>query len=363
MLKLLLKIPYFLYQRHRLIKRSDAYWEQKMQGKLMEIDGRSVNPRAQALFDLQEEFSIPASKWTPALVRAGYLKSVELFDGPKPKIACVEDITIDLPERSLAGRLYRNYEGNETGACLLYFHGGGFVIGDLKSHDGLCRKIAKETGQAVLAVDYRLGPENRYPAAMDDALDCWRWLQTEGARHNIDASKVSVGGDSAGAALAVLVSAVASKGNLGHQPISAALIYPLHMTVETTQSRQLLSGENIVLTQELMDWFSSNFVSDDTLANPEHLNALSNATPGNMPPTWILTCGFDPLRDDGVLVAEEIRKLGAPVKFQEYEGLYHGFIGASALFGEVDEMVKDLSNFVIDQQKIKATKKVELAAE
>ncbi len=350
MIKLILKIPYILYQKTKLLNASDAYWERKLKGKTLALDGRQLNPRAQGLFNLQEQLAIPAAKWSKGLMRGGYRKSIELFDGPKAPVKNVEDINIELEGRTLGGRLYNDENLDTAGPCLLYFHGGGFVIGDLETHDGLCRKLALETGQSVLAVDYRLGPESRYPAAMEDALDCWRWLQTNGARHNIDAANMSVAGDSAGAALAILVAAMASKGDLGYLPIAAGLIYPPSPGIETTKSRELLGSEKILLTQELLDWFAGNFMTADARADDTYLGALSNAVSGKMPPSWILTCGFDPLRDDGVHVASKIRELGADVEFQEYEGLYHGFIGASALFPEVDQMVQGMSAFIRKQQ-------------
>ncbi|WP_025898387.1 alpha/beta hydrolase [Sneathiella glossodoripedis] len=343
---MLLKLPYFLYKRRMLISAGDRYWQRKMSGKGLELDGRRLNPRAQGLFELMALFAVPAKYWTPANMRAGYRKSVQLFDGPKPGVKDVHDIMINLPGRDIKARLYDNIPGSDPKPCLLYFHGGGFVIGDLETHDGLCRRLARETGHRVLAIDYRLGPEHRFPAAMDDAVDSWVWLQQNAARLNIDPERISVSGDSAGAVLALLVSAKASHGQMGNIPLSTELIYPADLTVKSTASRELLGGEDILLTKELMDWFNGQFTSDEmSIAHP-HLNALDNAVSGNMPPTWILTCGFDPLRDDGKLIAEKLKSKGAQVAFTEYSDLYHGFIGAGALFSEVDDMVLGMGDFI-----------------
>ncbi len=363
MLKLLLKLPYFLIKRQRLMKASDHYWRKKMQGRQLKIDGRTLDPRAQGLFELQEKFSAPMAKWTPAMLRAGYNKSVELFDGPKAPVSSVEDIDIALPGRTIRGRFYGRDKDIDGQACLLYFHGGGFVIGDLESHDRLCRKLANATGQPVLAIDYRLGPENRYPAAMEDALDCWAWLQTAASGFGFSPARISVAGDSAGAALALLIAAEASKGSMGHKPIAAGLIYPPHTLIEQTSSRDLLSGENIVLTQELMDWFGANFMPEE-LANAEkYLAPLGAAVAGEVAPTWILTCGFDPLRDDGKYIAGLLEDLETDVSIQEYEDLYHGFIGASALFSKVDDMVLDLAGFLCKYDSAVERTAAEQAAE
>ncbi|MBE7637459.1 alpha/beta hydrolase fold domain-containing protein [Sneathiella sp. P13V-1] len=343
---MLLKIPYFLYKRNRLMKASDAYWEKKMKGKCLELDGRTIKPRAQALMNLQEMFAVPVEKWTPKKVRFGYRKSVELFDGPKLPVNEVRDFSVDLEGRTLGARLYKHQTANENSPAIVYFHGGGFVIGDLDTHDGVCRRLARESGYAVIAIDYRLGPESPYPAAMQDAVDSWVWLQQNADSLGIDETKISAAGDSAGAALAIVVGSVASKGEIGHKPTALGLIYPPSMTVDTTSSRELLKQENIVLNEELLDWFSSQFASEETTLNPSYLQSLENAVAGNMPPSWILTCGFDPLRDDGGIVRDQLTKLGSEVSFKEYEDLYHGFIGASALFKEVDEMAADLSVFI-----------------
>lgn len=348
---MLLKLPYFLYKRRMLISAGDWYWQKKMAGKTLELDGRKLKPRAQALFDLQAKFAVPVKYWTPENVRAGYLKSVELFDGPKPGVKEVRDISINLPGRDLKARLYDNIPGAEDKPCLLYFHGGGFVIGDLQTHDGLCRRLSRETGQKVLAVDYRLGPEHNFPAAMDDAIDSWVWVQQNAGGLNIDPARVSVAGDSAGAVLALLISAKASQGDMGQIPAAMGLIYPADLTVTSTPSRELLGGENIILTKELMDWFNGNFVSDAMTADHPHMTAVENAVVGNLPPTWILTCGFDPLRDDGKSIAEKLIALKAEVHAIEYADLYHGFIGAAALFAEVDDMVRDLGDFIRKQYK------------
>lgn len=343
---MLMKLPYFLYKRRMLISAGDRYWKSKMRGKTLKLDGRELKPRAQALFDLQALFAVPVKYWTPANVRGGYVKSVELFDGPKPKVAVVQEMTLTLPDRNLQGRLYDNSPSNANKPCLLFFHGGGFVIGDLETHDRLCRRLARYTGQKVLAVDYRLGPENRFPAAMDDALDSYTWLQNNAPSLNIDPARVSVAGDSAGAVLALLVSAKASHGDMGHIPAATGLIYPADLTATTTASRELLGGENIVLTEELINWFNQQFLSDEMSGDHPHMGALDTAVPGNMPPTWILTCGFDPLRDDGKRIEAKLKSLNAEVQAIEYSDLYHGFIGASALFSEVDDMVKSLGDFI-----------------
>ncbi len=350
-LKMLLKIPGFLITRNKLINRDEDYWRAKLKGKSLQIDGRTLNPKAQVLIDLQSSLAAPVEKWTPAMIRGGYNKSMEFFDGEKMPLSSVEDNTIPLEGRTLRARLYGDYQKGQSKPAMMYFHGGGFVIGGLESHDRLCRKLAIATGQLVIAIDYRLGPESRFPAAFLDAIDSWKWLQENAKDFGVDPKAISVCGDSAGGLLAHLVGAVASKEDIGEKPAALGLIYPVKWGVDDTNSRKVLSKENIVLTQDLLDWFSKNFTSGNDEAFSDLTDAFDNAVAGEMPPAWVLTCGFDPLRDEGEMIAEQLKKLGSSVRHIEYEQLYHGFIGASAIFPEVDKMVDDLSGFVLAQQQ------------
>lgn len=351
LLKLLLKLPHILITRRRLIKQDRDYWDDRMAGQCLQVGGRTLNPKAQAFIDLQMSMTAPVAEWTPALIRTGYNQSVAFFDGPKLPVSNVEDISIPLEGRILGARFYGESTSDKTRPALLYYHGGGFVIGGLESHDRLCRKIARDTGQPVIAVDYRLGPENRFPAAYEDAIDSWQWLQDNAEKFNLDPTQISVAGDSAGGLLALLVSALASKGTMGNIPFAAGLIYPAMWGDVDTKSRKTLADENVVLNSDLLTWFSDNFLSGDENSHVEYLNALDDATQGKMPATWVLTCGFDPLRDEGEMIAERLQALGARVDQKEFSELYHGFIGASAIFPEVNEMVRDMCNFILDQQK------------
>ncbi|MEP3245611.1 MAG: alpha/beta hydrolase [Sneathiella sp.] len=360
---MIFKIPYFMAKRYMLMKASNRYWQRKMRGKSLKVDGRTLNPRAQALIELQSEFGAPVEQWTVPMIRGGYTKSMSLFDGLKQDVTVVKDLTLNLSGRTIRARLYDPKPEQSDKPCLLYFHGGGFVIGGLESHDRLCRKIALQSDAPVVAVDYRLGPENRFPAAMLDALDSWTWLQEKAASFDIDPMRITVGGDSAGAALALLITGEASKGELGSVPIATTLIYPPMMDTPDTSSRRLLSKENIVLTKDLLDWFSEHFSDDSQVEYQDYLSPLKTAVKGKIGPVWIRTCGFDPLRDDGVIIDHRLKELGADVDFAEYDDLYHGFIGASAILVDVDKMVADLARFVVANSVEKSEETTVQAAE
>ncbi|WP_169568312.1 alpha/beta hydrolase [Sneathiella limimaris] len=325
---------------------SDAYWQRKMSGQLLELDGRQFKPRAQALMNLQEMFAVPPQNWTVRNMRGAYRKSVALFDGPKPAVREVRDITLELKGRNLKGRVYDNRPIEDYKPALLFFHGGGFVIGDLETHDGVCRRIARYTGAKVISVAYRLAPEHPFPSGLDDALDSWVWLQEQAENLKVDPTQLYVAGDSAGAVLSLLVTATASKGKIGVQPAATGLIYPADLMVQTSPTRDMLANENIVLTKEILDWFQNQFATDELNENHEYVRALSEAQKGNIGPVWIMTCGFDPLRHEGEGLITKLQALGAEVQHKEYQDLYHGFIGAAALFPEVDEMAEDFAAFL-----------------
>jgi len=343
---MLLKLPYFLYKRYQLMNGSDTYWKKKVGNSALIVDGRTLNPRAQSLIALQGKFSPHVEQWTVPMLRGGYNKSMELFDGPKHPITKIEDLRIDLEGRDLKARLYDPAPEKTNRPMMMYFHGGGFVIGGLESHDRFCRKIALQSGYPVLAVDYRLGPENRFPAAMLDALDSWDWLIRNADRFSVNTDQLIVGGDSAGAALSLLVMGEAAKGRFSAKPATNILIYPAMMDAPETKSRQLLGDKDIVLNKDLLDWFMGNFLDASQTEYEDLLAPLNGCERGNIAPTWIRTCGFDPLRDEGEMIAHDLEALGTEIDLKEYEDLYHGFIGVSAILPDVDRMIADMTAFM-----------------
>ncbi|USG60891.1 alpha/beta hydrolase [Sneathiella marina] len=324
---------------------SDAYWHRKIGDRSLIVGGQALNPRAQALIALTDSLTVPQKYWTPKLVRGAFDKSVELFDGAVTPVARVVDIDMDLAGRTIRARQYSHDTTKEKRPCIIYYHGGGFVIGGIESYDKFCRKLAVQCQCDVLSIDYRLAPEDKYPAALEDAVDSWKWLQLHHNDLEIDPANMSIAGDSAGAGLALVVSAEASHNPDVNIPVAMGLIYPPLASEVKTNSRKLLGGEKIVLTNELLDWFKDHFLPDGTDYSHPGFGFMQAAEKGRMPPTWILTCGFDPLRDDGYEIAEILGNLDAEVSLQEYKDLYHGFITMSGVFPQVGIMIDDLAGF------------------
>jgi acetyl esterase len=239
------------------------------------------------------------------------------------------DLTIPGPDGPLRARHYRPAVG--TAPLLVFFHGGGFVVGDIESHDGLCRMICRDAATHVLSVDYRLAPEYKAPAAVEDCVAAYRWALEHAAELGADPSRIGVGGDSAGGNLAALV-ALRSRDEGIRQPALQVLLYPVVDLSAETGSRTLfaegyfLSMRDTYLFRELyLD--GADLAADDARVSP-----LKAADLSGLAPALVITAGFDPLRDEGNAYAEALRSAGVTVDHRQFDALTHGF-ASTAPFG------------------------------
>lgn len=215
---------------------------------------------------------------------------------------------------------------------LVYFHGGGFVIGSLDSHDSVCAWLARESRCLVVSVDYRMAPEFPFPAAVEDSEDAYRWLVTHAVTIGADPKRVAVAGDSAGGNLAAVVSYLMAKAK-SQKPMCQVLFYPCTDATMQTESKQAFS-EGYFLTQSLMDWFMACYVPDpENLTDPRG-NCLQHEPFDQLPPSLIQTAGFDPLRDEGKAYADRLAAAGVPVLYSEYSGMFHGFSSLNATLSD-----------------------------
>ncbi|TFV60415.1 alpha/beta hydrolase [Mycobacterium sp. PS03-16] len=244
----------------------------------------------------------------------------------------VSELTVPGPAGPMAARLYRPTGADADTALLVFFHGGGFVIGDLDSHDDLCRLIARDGGLNVLSVDYRLAPEHKAPAAVDDAYAAFRWAVEHAVELGADPQRIAVGGDSAGGNLAALVSQRARNDGVT-LPALQLLIYPAVDLCSDTRSKTLFA-DGYFLTRRDMDWFMEQYLggADVDPADPAVSPLLADDLSG-LPPALILTGGFDPLRDEGRSYADALRAAGVEVDFREEGTLVHAFANFFPLGG------------------------------
>jgi acetyl esterase len=244
--------------------------------------------------------------------------------------AATTDLTIPGPDGPLRARHYRPGVA-EAAPLLVFFHGGGFVVGDIESHDGLCRLICRDAAVHVLSVDYRLAPEHKAPAAVDDCVAAYRWAREHAAELGADPSRIGVGGDSAGGNLAALV-ALRSRQQGIPQPTLQVLLYPVLDLSANTRSRTLFS-EGFFLSKLQEARFLDLYLSGTGLAADDaRVSPLKAADLSGLAPALVLTAGFDPLRDEGNEYAAALRSAGVTVDHRQFDALTHGF-ASMAPFG------------------------------
>jgi acetyl esterase len=269
-----------------------------------------------------------------ATKRAQRRREARVFSGPTIEVERTEEVEIPAQEGPIGARLYVPSGISQPAPLIVYFHGGGHVIGDLDTHDQPCRFLASQTPALLLAVDYRLGPEHPFPAAVDDALAAFRWAAAAPSL-GADPERIAVAGDSAGGNLAAVVCQLA-RDEGGPQPCFQALIYPVIDYSAKRRSYELFA-EGFFLTREEMDWYRDNyFASPEDRGDPRASPILAEDLAG-LPPAHIVSCGFDPLRDEAEDYAARLKEAGVEVTLRREPDLVHGFINAVGLGGRSRE--------------------------
>jgi acetyl esterase len=286
------------------------------------VDGQQLDPQLQLLRSIRRRRGMPGLlEPTVAAGRARYRRETLAFRGPMTKVAAVRDLEIAGPSGPLRARHYAPDDG-EGAPLTVYFHGGGFVIGDLDTHDEPCRILCHYAGVHVLSVEYRLAPEHPFPAALEDATAALAWAQANAATLGGDPTRVSIGGDSAGANLSAVVCCLTSRGK---PPLAQLLIYP--PTDGTTPRRSYeLFGEGFFLSAKDRAAFGRYYAAGATPHDDARRSPLRASDLSNLPPALVITAGFDPLRDEGEAYAQALATAGTVTRLEKYPSLGHGFI-------------------------------------
>jgi len=288
-----------------------------------------LDPQARALIDLMVERGVPAvHTLTPADARRYYLERRFFTQPEPPAVAEVRDL------RTGDGVPLRLYRPSADGVhpVLVYFHGGGWTIGDLDTHDVLCRQLCVAAGVAVAAVDYRLGPEHRFPAAVDDCVAATRWLQREGPALGLDSARLALGGDSAGGNLAAVV-ALALRDAGDAAPAFQLLVYPA-TDMRAAAPSHTHNGQGYLLTADSVAYYRGQYIADPASWSDWRASPLLAADLSRLPPALVLTAGFDPLRDEGREYADALSAAGNRVQYVCFERQVHGFITMSRVIDE-----------------------------
>ncbi len=296
-----------------------------------------VDPQVQTLLDALEEAggskfiemsAVDAREWFNAFRRP--------FDVP---IGAVENPHIPGPGGDIPVRIFTpSGAGVDISPVLVYFHGGGWVVGDLDSHDVVCRSLANASGCKVVSVDYRLAPEHPWPASPDDCFAAVQWVVAHAAELGVDANRLAVGGDSAGGNLAAAVTLRARAAN-GPRIAFQLLIYP---AVDATMSLPSIdaNGRGYFLEKAGMDWFYGHYLQGGADAKNPDVSPLFADDFSALPPAYVVTAEYDPLRDEGHAYAQQLQAAGVPVEYINYPTMIHGFFGFQAVVDASREAVR-----------------------
>ena len=291
-------------------------------------DGLTLDPELQAVLLIREQWGLPPITDLPlAEMRERTRQEAMVAAGEPEPVGSVSDLVVPGADGDLAARLYvpsaEDEPASGVGPLLVFFHGGGFVFGDLDTHDGVCRVLCRYAGVRVLAIDYRLAPENKYPAAVEDARAVLDWVVAHADELGADPARVAVGGDSAGGHLAAVVSQFAARDG-GSAPALQVLLYPPMDRPGSYPSKELFA-DGFFLTQREIDFFEAAYsggVDDDPADARRHPMVGDLA---RLAPAIVVTAGFDPLRDEGEAYAAALWAGGTPVELRRYPSLIHGF--------------------------------------
>jgi acetyl esterase len=271
----------------------------------------------------------PIETLPPPQAREAVLHQSQAYAGPEIAVKEVHDIEVDGAEGPIKARHYVPPETGGPHPLLVYYHGGGFVICDLDTHDAPCRLLCRYGGVHVLSIDYRLAPEFPFPAAVDDCQAALRWAFEHAEELGADPNAIGVGGDSAGGNLSIAMTLLARKGE-NPMPHFQHLIYPVTDFGNEHPSRSTFA-EGFFLTQSEMDWFHEHYVlSSGADDSDPRLSPLLVDDLSGLPPAYLCTAGFDPLRDEGEAYAEKVRAAGNTIVTRRFPGLIHGFINMTA---------------------------------
>jgi acetyl esterase len=294
-------------------------FQRALAGRRVTVDGQTLAVDTQLMLRLERIVREPSTESLP--LEAGrrlLVQHTEIAGGRQP-IGAVRD----LDAGGVPARLYVPTDAAPRGPLLVFFHGGGWVYGDLDSHDPPCRFLAENSGVRVLSVDYRLGPEHPFPAAYDDAVAAYRWIVENAAGLDVDATRLGVGGDSAGGNLAAVTAVDAARTGL---PLAfQLLVYPVTDASQESASRRLF-GSGFYLTEEFLDRARDRYLPDPSLCLDPRVSPLLGDLPPGLAPAYVATAGFDPLRDEGEAYARKLADAGVDVQLRRFPDQIHGFL-------------------------------------
>ena len=302
-----------------------------------------LDPQVQAFLDeLNALDPPPLETLTPEEARQACIAEIEALGTPEA-VAKVRNFSVPGPAGEIPVRLYKP-ESSGGGALpvLVFFHGGGWVVCNLETHDTVCRQLANAVGCAVVAVDYRLAPEHKYPAAAEDSYAATKWVAENAETFGGDPSRVAVGGDSAGGNLATVVCLMARERG-AFMPVCQILLYPV-VDYNFERPSYHENAEGYVLTESAMRWFWDCYLECDEDGYEPYASPIRAESLVGLPPALVITSEYDPLRDEGEAFAARLGESGVPVEHTRYEGMIHPFIRRTAIFDKAKLAQKQVAD-------------------
>lgn len=299
-----------------------------------------LHPQAVKFLETYARLNQPPLETTPvAESRALLLAGAGIFPNC-PELASIEDVTIPGPGGPLLLRVYRPLQAVNRGACL-YFHGGGWVLNSIYTHDDFVRRLTDASQCVCVSVEYRLAPEHPYPAAVEDAYAALQWVAANGSQWDVDPTKLAVAGDSAGGNLAAAVCLVTR--DRGGPPIrQQVLAYPI-TDCDFTRRSYHENADGYFLTTSQMKWFWDQYCPDLAQRTEPYASPLHGSSLVGLPPAYIFTAEFDPLRDEGEAYAAALQAAGVPVQFRRFDGMIHAFLRRVTTFDAAKEALQDIA--------------------
>ncbi|MDQ8021615.1 MAG: alpha/beta hydrolase [Moraxellaceae bacterium] len=288
-----------------------------------------LDPRARTLLDMLNRIDAPRLQESPLdAARRNFHKLLFAYREEPQAVESVQDVVMSRRAHEggpLLARLYKPVGHEEAPLpALLWMHGGGWTLGDIAGYDSLCRRVANDAHCAVLSLDYRLAPENAFPAALDDALFAWRWLQKQAAGQGLDARRIAVGGDSAGGNLAAVLCHLLRDAG-GVQPCLQWLVYPAIDMLSERRTHELY-GEGHFLDRASIAWFQHNYLPSESDWRDWRASPIYAPRFDALPPALLMTAECDPLTDDGVTYLGKLAEAGVVTTHLDYPGMIHGFL-------------------------------------
>jgi acetyl esterase len=290
----------------------------------------------------------PLHELPPSRAREQYDASTLALDGAGMKVAGVTSVNILCRDGGqIGGRLYTPHTiaseplGSVSSPTLLYFHGGGYCVGSLDSHDSLCRTLTALTPCSVLSVAYRLAPEHQFPVAVHDAQDAYQWLFSNGSVYGIDTRRIAVGGDSAGGTLATGLT-IAARDGQWPQPLLQVLLYPCTAARQDSASHRRLAQGHLLETTTLQ-WMFNNYLRSEADRTDWRFAPLEAEDLSNLPPAFIALAEYDPLVDEGTEYANRLKEAAVAVDLKVYEGMTHDFARLGNIVNEAELVRRDIA--------------------